>query len=196
MMRGRLRDLTRGMDGSQIISVSVNSDFRETFDELRDTDVSIEITKYRQARSLEANAYCWALLGQIAAKKQNEEPDAGWTPEKAYRKAIKDTGGVYTVMGVRADAVEFFSENWSRGHIGRWVEILDGSSKEGWYNVKVYYGSSDYDTEQMSRLISSVIQDAEALGIPTITEKEAQRMIGNWKKGEKKREPVSGNLPR
>ena len=52
----------------------------------------------------------------------------------------------------------------------------------GWATVRVYYGSSTYDTAQMSALLDSLIQDAEALGIPTITPKEEERMLGKWAK--------------
>jgi len=34
--------------------------------------------------------------------------------------------------------------------------------------IVVYYGSSTYDTKQMSALIDSLVQDAQALGIETL----------------------------
>ncbi len=188
MMKGRLRDLTLGMDGSQIVSIAIDSDFRESFDALKDAVVSVIIKKFRNKRSLEANRYAWELIGQISKKKQVIDPKGGWTPEKVYRKAIKDTRGIYTVTGMKNDAIDMFEEAWTEGHIGRWIEVLDNSSREGWSNVKIYYGSSDYDSAEMALFINSVIQDAESLGIPTVTEKEAMKMIGDWKKGEKKSE--------
>lgn len=56
-MRGRLRDLTFGMDGSQNITVTVIEDFRAQFDQLKGGEISVEIKKYRKRRSLDANAY-------------------------------------------------------------------------------------------------------------------------------------------
>ena len=43
--------------------------------------------------------------------------------------------------------------------------------------MTLYYGSSVFDSAQMSRLIDILIQDAEAQGIPTITEEEKDRML-------------------
>lgn len=182
MMIGRLKGLSKDFDGSQIISVAVTADFREAFDELKDKVISVDIRPWKKHRSLEANAFAWSLIGKITAKMQDIEPEANWTPEKIYQQAIRDIGGIYTVQGIKTEAVPTFRRNWTRDHIGRQVEVLDGSSKEGWSNVRVWYGSSDFDTAQMSRFISSLIQDAESLGIPTLTDKEVSRMLGNWQK--------------
>ncbi len=56
-MKGRLIDLSFGMNKKQRITIEVDSDFREHFDRLREHDVSIEIKKYREKRSKDANAY-------------------------------------------------------------------------------------------------------------------------------------------
>jgi hypothetical protein len=89
-------------------------------------------------------------------------------------------------LSIKDEAVPVFSENWQRGHLGRQVEIIPGSSKPGWSNVRVFYGSSEFDSAQMARLIDSLIQDAEALGIPTINDEEAERMISKLGKASSK----------
>ena len=108
------------------------------------------------------------------------DKEGGWTPEKVYQNAIREIGGISDLYGVKEEAFESFKELWCKGHLGRQVEIVPGSQKPGWINVRAWKGSSDFDTQQMSRLIDSLIQDAESLGIPTITEKEYQRMLGKW----------------
>lgn len=64
-MRGKLRDLTMNRDRTQNITVTVNADFREKFDQLMDKDLDIEIKIHREKRSQDANAFCWALCTQI-----------------------------------------------------------------------------------------------------------------------------------
>ena len=71
---------------------------------------------------------------------------------------------------------------------GNQVEI-EGVDENGWAFVRIYHGSSSYDTAQMHSFLSNLIQDAEALGIPTITPKEEERMLGKWAK---KKEPKDG----
>ena len=179
-MIGRLKDLTVNRDGTQNVTVTVSADFSETFDELKDATMTVEIKKYRKHRSRDANAYAWVLIDQITEKLQEKEPEAGWRPVDVYRNAIREIGGVSTIIGIKTAAVETFRRNWEANHLGRQVEVIDGSGKEGWSNVRVFWGSSEFDASQMHRLISSLVQDAEALGIPTITDEEAERLLGKW----------------
>lgn len=160
-MRGRLKDMTFNGDGTQNITVTVRSDFRETYDQLKDSEISVEIKKAYNRRTNNQNRFAWELIDQIAAASHRKIVDI-------YREAIWNIGGASTMIGMKDDAIPIFRESWEKGHLGRQIEIIPGSTKPGWSNVKVYFGSSEFDTEQMSRLIDILIQDAEALGIPTI----------------------------
>lgn len=162
-MRGKLREMTFNGDGTQNITVTVGADFRETFDMLKDSDVSIEIKKAYNRRTNNQNRFAWELIDQIAAASHRKIVDI-------YREAIWNIGGASTMIGMKDDAIPVFQQSWEKGHLGRQIEIIPGSTKPGWSNVKVYFGSSEFDTEQMSRLIDILIQDAESLGIPTVKE--------------------------
>lgn len=65
-MKGRLKDLTFGSKGEQHITVTVTSDFRQSFDDLKDYEISVEIKRYREPRSKNANAYFHVLVNKIA----------------------------------------------------------------------------------------------------------------------------------
>ena len=168
-MIGKLREITFNGDGTQNITVTVGADFRETFDMLKDKKVRIDIKKASDRRTNNQNAYAWSLIDEIAAAKHEKI-------STIYRDSLKDVGGISTYVGMKDEAIPVFTEGWEKGHLGRQVEIIPGSTRPGWSNVKIIFGSSEFDTEQMSRLITNLIQDAEALGIPTITDKEAERM--------------------
>ena len=47
-------------------------------------------------------------------------------------------------------------------------------------NVTVYYGSSVYDTKQMSTLIDNIVQDCKAMGIETLPPEKLKMMITAW----------------
>lgn len=179
-MIGKLKELLSLMGGEWQISFVTHEDPREMFDELKDHAVKVEIKKASKHRSLEANNYCWALIDQIAAKRQDIDPKGKWTPEKVYLEEIRGIGGISEIYGVKEEAFERFKEIWIGSHIGRQVEILPGSAKPGWLNVKAWLGSSDFDSRQMARLINNVVQDAEEVGIPTISDDEAERMVARW----------------
>ena len=189
-MTGELRGLSKDInDGRQIISVAVQADFREVYDELKDKPVIVEIKRYRKGRSLDANAMAWALINQIAKKLQEKEPKAGWTPEEVYRNAIRDIAGACTIHCMPSDQAEQFASDWISLGIGFQVELFP-SQIEGCTNGKFWKGSHLYDTQQMSTLINILIQEAEQQGIPTISDDEAERLLGGWQKAYDKKHPT------
>ena len=172
-MEGRLTGFSLTPDGdAQNITVTVTADFRQSYDELKDSAVEIQIKKARKHRSLEANAYAWALIDQIAAKLHKKKPEV-------YRQAVLEIGGVSETVLVPTENAKRMKAWWEAKGIG-WQAIEMASDQDGWTYLTCYVGSSEYDTEQMSCLIDSLIQDAEALGIPTITPKEELEMLRKW----------------
>lgn len=131
-----------------------------------------EILPMRKRRSRDANNYCWMLCSEIA--------DAiGSTKEDVYRHAIRE-GNEYTPLPIRADAVEAFRRIWSAKGIGWFAEVVDESKLPGYKLVFAYHGSSTYDTKQMSRLIERLVQDAQALGLDTLSERERTLLLDAW----------------
>ena len=171
-MIGRLKDLTKSRDGRWLITLSTPEDFSEAYDSLADKDVSFEIKEARKHRSLTANAYAWVLIDKIAEK-------TGLRKSDVYKHAIKEIGGVSDTVCVMDKAVDRLREGWEKNGLGWQTDTLK-SKVDGCTNVILYYGSSVYDSKQMAQLIDSLIQDAESLGIPTITDEQAERLIGKW----------------
>jgi len=181
-MEGRLTGFSLTPDGgAQNITVTVAADFREAYDELKDEAVEIEIKKAQDHRSLQANRYCWVLVDKIAAKSHLKKSEV-------YRNAIREIGGVSKEMLMKCDAVPMFRRIWESQGLGNQVELVDVEEETEWASIRVYFGSSTYDTEQMSALLESLNQDAEARGIPTITPKEEERMLQRWGKKNQKKE--------
>lgn len=171
-MIGRLKDLTRSRSGEWVISISTPEDFSAAFDEMADKEVCVEIKPARKHRSLTANGYAWALIDQIAEK-------TGVRKSEVYRNAIREIGGVSETVCVIDRAVERLRASWEKNGMG-WQTDTMPSKLPGCTNVILYYGSSVFDSKQFSHLLDLLIQDAEALGIPTITDKEAEKLIGKW----------------
>lgn len=134
-----------------------------------------ELTVRQKKRSLDANAYAWTMIGKLAAKLHS-------SPEEIYRHYIPDVGDNCDHVLIREDAVDTFREAWCRGHLGRVVMDM-GASKthRGCRNLICYYGSSDYDTEQMSRLIDLIVEDCKAQGIDVLSERERSLLVENWR---------------
>ena len=174
-MIGKLKDLLRLSGGEWLVSFTTRDDPGQMFDDLKDAAVKVEVKKASKHRSLSANNYAWVLIDQIAAV-------TGRTETEVYREAIREIGGVSDFYGMKEAAYESFCEIWTKDHLGRQVEIIPGSAKPGWINVRAWKGSSDFDSAQMARLIDSLIQEAEQQGIPTVPDKEVERMVSRWGK--------------
>jgi len=179
---GKLKDITLNRDGSQNVTVTVQADFREDFDALCNKDVEITIKKASVKRSLDANAFLWFLCGQIA-ERSSKYSKAG--KNDVYRDAIR-AKGVYEPLMIRADALERFINRWADKGTGWFAEVID-DYKDKYKIVHAYYGSSTYTTAEMSRVIDYVILEAEDLGIPTITPKEMEKLLGRWTVKQEKR---------
>lgn len=175
-LTGTIKDL--GLDfltGKPVLHIAVNEKQAAIacFDELKSCEkLSIKIGKYRAKRSNDANAYAWVLIGKLAEK-------LNIPTDEIYCNAIKQVGGNYEVVCVKNEAVDKLCEGWRRSGLG-WQTDTMPSKIDGCTNVLLYYGSSTYDTAQMSRLIRIIVDDCKALGIETKTPAELSILMDDW----------------
>ena len=170
-MISRLTNLRRLFGGEWEMTFSTKEDPSKLFDDLKDAPVSIEIKKASAKRSKDANALAWVLIDKLAEKMHISKIDV-------YRSAIKEIGGVSEMVCVQDKAVDRLRSGWEKNGIG-WQTDTMPSKLHGCTNVILYYGSSTYDTQQMSRLLDLIIQECEQQGIPTLRD-EADALLGKW----------------
>ena len=103
-MRARLRDLTLDMNGKQVLSFTLDEDFRDHYDKYKEKPLTVEIKRYSPKRSKNANDYLWELCTRIAE-------DQHITKEEVYRKQIREVG-VYEPLPIREDAVAKSSSSY------------------------------------------------------------------------------------
>ena len=133
----------------------------------------VEIKRHRERRSLDANAYCWVLLDKLAAVLHIPKLDI-------YRDLIQNIGGNSEIIPIRREVVETFCQAWEHNGSG-WITVRTGTSKlKGYENIIVYYGSSVYDTAQMSRLIDLLVQECKEQGIETLPPDKLAVMQEEW----------------
>lgn len=134
--------------------------------------VTVEIKAYRKRRTLSANAYCWVLAEKIAEKIRSTKLDV-------YRAAVKEVG-VFDTVYIPIAAAERYSRIWEKNGDG-WIaeRIYSALPEAACYHC--YYGSSTYNTAEMSRLIDWLIDAAEEQGIDTLTPNEKSLMLQEWR---------------
>jgi hypothetical protein len=136
--------------------------------------VTAEIKAVKPRRSLDANAYMWVLIGKLSEK-------TGEPMTSIYREAIKEIGGNRTIVCVEDKAVEELCSGWRKNGIG-WVTDTMPSKIQGCTNVILYYGSSTYDSSQMTKLVDVICAECEQENIETMTPAELARLkegLGN-----------------
>ena len=161
-------------DGAFLMLKTNRQDATRFIDEMkRGKTYEADLKEHRKKRSLDANAYFWTLCGKLAAK-------VGLPKEEVYRSLIRDVGDNYEVLPIRNDAVEKWIEAWQGKGIGWVCEVLGESKLSGYTNVITYYGSSTYDTQQMSRLIEMMVHECKLQGIETMTPAELSLLLEGW----------------
>ena len=161
-------------DGTWLMLKTAGKDATRFCEEMNDGKVyEADLKEHRQKRSLDSNSYAWLLMGKLAAKLNIPK-------EEVYRHFVRDVGDNYEILPIRNDAVDKWISNWQGKGIGWVCEILGESKLDGYTNVITYYGSSTYDSKQMSNLINLIVQECKLQGIETMTPAELAMLMDGW----------------
>lgn len=175
-MTGKLRDLTINRDGTQNVTVTVNSDFTKAFETLKDKPVSVEIKKAGKGRSTDANAFCWALCSDIGKAMTPPLPK-----EDIYRRAIKAVG-VYTPVEIPVFDIGTLKRRWEAHGTGWFVERVD-DGRPGRIWVHLFYGSSTYTVDEMKTLIDWLVDQCNQMELPIpLSKKQEEELLERWSK--------------
>ena len=132
----------------------------------QDREKQFEIKEHREKRSLNANAYAWALIGKIADAMRLSK-------DECYLLMLKRYG--------QSELVSVLSEVNISGYFKYYEDAgtaIHGG--KGYTYYRLYKGSSEYDTHEMAVLIDGIVSEAEALGIETLPPDEIQRLTQRW----------------
>ena len=130
------------------------------------------ITEAKPRRSLDANAYTWVLMDKLAAA-------LGIPKEEIYRNTIRNMGGVSYISCIPEYSIDEARRVWASKGLGWQIETMP-SKLPGCVTAIMHYGSSAYDTQQMSRFIDQLTEDCRALDIETRPVDEVQALLNSW----------------
>ena len=173
-LTGRIETVTLSRETRKpLMVIELDRDSAEIDDLMKREKLSIEIKPHHPQRSLNANAYAWVLIDKLAEK-------LNLPPEQVYRETIRSIGGVCEIVNCNRNAVERLKSTWESHGIGWQVDTVDMGGD--WIICFLYYGSSVYDTAQMTRLIDTLVQDCKAQEIDVMTEEERSLLLEQWSK--------------
>ena len=133
-----------------------------------------EIKEFRKKRSLDANAYFHLLVGKIADAMHMGFEEVKTNLVTEYGTVERDDDGMK--VGFKLPV----SVDVSR--IYRYVKCFDTRTEGGvTFNCYIVFKQTHLmDSREMSRLIEGAVQEAQNLGIETLTPDELARMNLEW----------------
>jgi hypothetical protein len=149
------------------LEVNELNDFKQLVDDMNACEkLSIEIKPYREKRSLNANNYAWKLLTEIGNVLR-----AG--KDEIYLKMLKRYGQSELISVLSHIPIE---------HYIKYYEEAGESKLNGkmFTHYRVFKGSSDFDSREMSIFIDGIVSEAKDLGIQTETPDEIAKMKALW----------------
>ena len=160
------------------ISLLLDTKEIEVVEQLKNENkLNVDLKKYRKKRSLDANSYCWVLCDKIA--KELSKDGAVITKEQIYKDSILQIG-TFEPFLVQEKTFDNFKRIWEKQGLGFLVQEV--SKKDKCVKVHCYYGSSTYDSKEMSLLIDLIIGLAKSLQIETKPQEEIDSLLKEWDK--------------
>jgi hypothetical protein len=126
------------------------------------------LKEYRQKRSLDANALFWKAASLIAEH-------IGSDKDSVYLMLLSRYG-VFTHIVVKPQAVEQFKQSY------RLCEEVGEVTVAGQTGIQLrcYFGSSTFNSKQMSRLIDGAISELKEMGIDFVPESDISKAKEEW----------------
>jgi hypothetical protein len=157
-----------------ILHIACLNDVKALMDKyVEGKEYTVKIERKRAKRSLDANAYCWVLCKKLAGVL------GVYTDTDIYMECIRKYG-VSDIRPVKKDFAEDLCRMWDGQGIGNQHVVMGPSKHDGYINIKFYWGSSKYNTLDMSRLIDGIVSDCREQGVETMTPDEIERLKQAW----------------
>lgn len=132
----------------------------------QDKDKKFTIKEYKEKRSLDQNAYAWKLITEIGNVLRKSK-------EEVYLQMLKDYG--------QSEIVSILSSINPKGYFKYYEEVGKGTvNNKEFTHYKIFKGSSEFDSKEMSIFIDGVVQEAKQLNIETLTPDKIEELKALW----------------
>lgn len=165
-------NLLQGFDGALQLVFNIDGRFREqakqtvstALERLRQgAEVGVMVERIKRRRSSDANAYFHVLCSKIAEK-------IGLSMDEVKSNMVVNYGAPMYEVSIPSDAD--ISAMWAYSRF-----IGENNGKAQYW---LYKQTHTLNSGEMARLINGTIQEAQQLGIDTITPKELEEMERKW----------------
>lgn len=169
-VRARIENISKNLlTGKTTFTFSTDSETAaEELERLQDKDLRVKAVQYRRKRSLSANALFWACVGKIATATRADKWDV-------YLQLLKDYGK-YTYIVCRPSMVDAVRSQWRESMVWNSVDV----NGEEAVQMLCFFGSSSYNTKEMSVLIDGAIETMKELGLDLPMPQDIKTALEQW----------------
>lgn len=167
------------LNGGFVVSLHVE-EIPSGAEKLRGEVLSVSMTKWRERRTLTANAYYWVLVSKIS--EATALTNAAVHNLLLRRYGVPETidGQITTVM-IPDEAEEEILQK-ELYHLKPTSHTKTGKDGRVFRAYILMKGSSSLDTKEMSRLIAGTTDECKEMGIETLPREEIERMMESYEK--------------
>lgn len=168
---GKLLNVQRDWQTNKLnITFQINEEPTNNINALAKCEkLSITAKRYRQKRSLDANAYAWVLMQKIAEAIHSDK----WS---VYLDLLQKYSREFTFVICKEKAIDKLKELYRTCIDLGEIEV---NGIKG-HQMQVFYGSSTFDSKAMSVFIDGIVTECKELGIDTMPPEELKRMVAMW----------------
>ena len=139
------------------------------FNELHEAEkLCVKVGKFKEKRSLNANNYAWKLMTEIGNRTRQSKEDVYLLMLKRYGQSEMISVVAHIPIGQYVKYCEEAGESTLNGKVFK--------------HYRVYKGSSEFDTKEMSIFLDGVVGEAKDFGIETDTPEKLALLKEEWRK--------------
>ena len=179
-LTGKINSVAFTADGNPLVTFEMEQGMPtlKMVQEYKDgVRVAVKVSKYKEKRSLDANAYYWCLLGKLAtALKISNNYCHNFLLRRYGVIEEFDEKPVFVVIPDTEEAEKKADES-EKYHIKPTSNVREGNDGKMYRTYILLKGSHAYDTAEMSRLISGIRDECKQCGIPYETPEEIAHLL-------------------
>lgn len=163
---GKVKDVSRGMDGRVRLLFEAQSDFLDEAYTLLGEDVlTLKIAKYKARRSLDANSYYWVTLTKLARLLKTSNAELHNLMLSRYGQPWIVGEALHLAMLPDDDETEALVKKSVEYHLRPTSQVKEMKEGKMYRTYITMRGSSTYNTEEMATLIDGLVSECKEAGM-------------------------------
>ena len=167
----KILNLSIDLEGNYQATIIIPKSHIEDLTKIKDKAIEVTLKLFRKKRSINANAYAWKLMTEIGEK-------IGQDKWEVYKRMLIRYSNSYQYIVINKPSYKSFIEHTSF----RVVKVLSSGLFNGTKSIQLqgYWGSSTFDTKEMSVFIDGLVKECQELNIETESQEEIERLVNMW----------------